>query len=105
MGESMLRQAGRSHYFRNPSSRLLSALADCDQMQAVLVKNAQHAGRIFHLTYAQLVSDTAPLMEELCGFLGLPFEPATSGLKGSDQSYIGDRSKVPLGEEVAPSGT
>lgn len=100
VGESMQRQAGQSYYFRNPSAKLRCALADCDHMQATLARKPMQASRIFHLTYDQLVTDTESLMQQLCTFLGLPYETRLCSLEGSDQRFIGDSSRVPLGNEV-----
>jgi hypothetical protein len=80
--------AGRNtRFFRRPGmlSRLIRYHEKMIEQAAVLEKMG---ARIHHITYCDLIDNTAGVCEGICKFLGVPFEPRMLDLSSADLSAV-----------------
>lgn len=84
---SILEAAETSPFFnrRGMTLRAIIGYYDLKQQCDALVKRG---GRVFQLDYEELVKDPVRHMTGVCDFLGLPYDPAMSNLKGADRGAI-----------------
>lgn len=84
---SIMAAAETDAWFRNAGIRL-RALVGCRKLQLDCQRLAHRGVRIHHLHYEDLVRNPAPVMEEVCRFLQIPFDARMANLEGADRSAV-----------------
>jgi hypothetical protein len=86
---SMTRAATTHRFFRKPGLAVKAILGNEKLKEACDVLKAQ-GSPVHEINYEDLTSDTSECMRRTCEFLGIPFEPCVTSLKGADRSAISE---------------
>jgi hypothetical protein len=86
---SIRRASDKSHWFRKRGMSL-RALMGCREMKRQCDELRRRGVAVHEIQYEELVQDLEPVMRSICGFLGIPYDPAMTSLADADRSAIAD---------------
>jgi hypothetical protein len=84
---SVLQAGHTSRFFRRPGM-LNRVIIYHESMVAQAAAMEKAGARVHHVTYAELIDNTAKVCEGICEFLGVPFDEQMLNLKAADLSPV-----------------
>lgn len=80
--------AGRATRFFRRAGMLSRLIRYHEKMIEQAAELEKAGARVYHVTYADLIDNTAAVCEGICKFLGVPFEPQMLDLSSADLSAV-----------------
>lgn len=88
-----INRASATHHFFRKTGLARKAILGNERLKKACETLRSQGTAVFEINYEDLTSDTARCMEQICGFLDLPFETGITSLEGADRSAIAGRHR------------
>lgn len=101
---SVIRASERDPWFAKPGM-VHRALLGCKELKLECDRLRAREVPVYDINYEELTADTEKVMNGVCQFLGIPFDPRMTSLDGADRSavYEGDHHTLVKGDNIVPS--